>query len=195
MCGGGGGGVDEQESRAALSEQAAFQLKRYGSTFVPLENMAIDDALNMGSDANYQAAMNRGASQAGAVYEGRIGDASNQVLSRGYDPSSGGFQAKQGALYDAYQRGRGESVSDAALTNTDREYQALGNVVAMGQGLSNDALKGMIDVASTRSSRLTDQAISEFEKSAAIQQGIGGIAGYGTGVAMNQGRRSGDRYG
>ena len=192
MCG-GGGGIDEQESRQALSEQAAIQLRRYSSTFVPLENMYIDDAMNYGSDANYARAMGRGASQAGEAYERGIADSQRGLISRGYDPSSGGFQGNQGALYNAYARSRGGAMANAGSTVSDRQAQMLMGSVAMGQGLSNEVMRGLTDVAGSESERILDQAYSDFGRDSALQQTIGGIAGYGTGVAMNNRRRSGER--
>ena len=192
MCG-GGGGIEEQESRQALSEMAAIQLKRYSGTFVELENMFIDDAMNYGSDANYARAAGRGASQAGEAYERGIADSRRGLVDRGYDPSSGGFQGNQSALYNAYARSRGGAMANAGSTVSDREAQMRMGAVMMGQGLSQEAIEGLAQVAGSESERILDQAYSDFGRDASLQQTVGGIAGYGTGVAMNNRRRPGER--
>ena len=51
MCGGGGSDPKELESKKALAQQAANALRRYGETFVPLENMFIDDTKAMFAEA------------------------------------------------------------------------------------------------------------------------------------------------
>ena len=53
MSGGGGDTrVREPRAQAALAEQAAINLKRYGDIFVPLENQFIETTLEKFNDNN-----------------------------------------------------------------------------------------------------------------------------------------------
>ena len=185
----GGGGEDpkESESRLALAEQAAISLRRYGETFVPLENMFIADARNQFSDANYADAMGRATTQAAGIYEQGLGDMQRAAFGRGFDPSSGAFQGESAALRAAQARGMGLAGANAGIANTDRGYNMLGNVVRMGQGLATDAMQGQIDVAQAGVDRLARQAEQDFMRSSSLQNLAGTATGMAAGYGLNRG--------
>lgn len=186
---GGGSQKDpkEAESRLALAQQAAIQYNRYQDTFVPLENMFIDDARSQFDTVNYDNAMSRASNQTAAIYEQGLADMQGAAFNRGFDPTSGAFQEESSALRAAQARGMGLSAADAGISNTDRGYQMLGGVVQMGQGLANEAMAGQIDVAQTGVDRATRQAERDFMRSSSLQNIAGTATGMAAGYGLNRG--------
>lgn len=184
MCGGGGDNrVAELESKMALAEQAAISLQRYGETFVPLENAYIQDQFDRFGDQAYGDMMGRATSQTTSIYEDGLADLNRGAFQRGYDPTSGAYQAESGALRAAQARGVGLATAGAGITNTDAAYEGLGNVIAMGQGLQTNTVAGNIDRLQTGLDRAGAQAERDFARSSSIQQ----IAGTGAGMTASYG--------
>tara|TARA_R110000868_G_scaffold213226_2_gene463112 strand:- start:86 stop:652 length:567 start_codon:yes stop_codon:yes gene_type:complete len=177
--GGGGDGPDELESKKALAEQAANALRRYGQTFVPLENMFIQDTMNM-FDPNASANAMAGAqNQTSALYEQGLGDMQSAQFNMGLDPTSGRVKKESSALREAQARGMGLAGAGAGIDYTDAAYQGLGNVINMGQGLQTNAMSGNIDRLQSGLDRSGAQAKSDFARSSSLQS----IAGTGAGMA------------
>tara|TARA_Y100000289_G_scaffold65606_1_gene79574 strand:- start:622 stop:1194 length:573 start_codon:yes stop_codon:yes gene_type:complete len=187
MGGGDNNDPKENESRLALAEQAAIQHNRYQDIFVPLENMFIADARSQFDEQNYNNAMGRAATQTSAIYERGLDDLQRAAFNRGLDPTSGAYQEDSAALRAAQARGIGLAAADAGISNTDRGYQMLSNVVQMGQGLQSEAMSGQIDVAQQGVDRARRQAERDFMRSSSLQ----GMAGTATGMAAGYGLRQG----
>lgn len=184
MCGGGGDNrVAELESKKALAQQAAVSLQRYGETFVPLENMFIQDSFDMFGDPAYGDVMGRASTMTSSIYEEGIDDLNRGAFARGLDPTSGAYQSESSALRAAQARGMGLATAGAGLDNTDAAYQGLNNVIAMGQGLQTNAMSGNIDRLQSGLERASAEAERDFAKSSSIQQ----IAGTGAGMAASYG--------
>jgi len=186
MCGGGGGSdPKELESKKALAQQAAVSLRRYGETFVPLENAFIGDQLRKFGETGYEDAIGRATTQTAGIYEEGLRDLDRGAFQRGYDPTSGAYQAESGALRAAQARGMGLAGAGAGIDQTDSAYQGIANVVNMGQGLQTSAMSGNIDRLQTGLDRAGAQAERDFARSSSIQQ----IAGTGAGMASSYGLR------
>lgn len=183
MCGGGGKKPEEQESRLAVVQNAATMLNRYGQVFVDLENQFMDTVQNQFSDANYDSSIAAGMNQAAAQYEPAIQDMQAAAFNRGFDPTSGAFQSESEALRGAKARGMGLAGADRGISNTDMGYAGLQNIVKMGQGLQTDAFQGQMDLASTASDRISEDAKRDFSRSSSLQN----IAGTGVGLAAGYG--------
>ena len=177
--GGGGDGPEELESKQALAEQSANALRRYGQTFVPLENMFIEDTQRMFDYEASQSAMAMAQNQTSSLYEQGLGDMSANQFKMGLDPTSGRAQNESSALREAQARGMGLAGASAAIDYTDAAYQGLGNVINMGQGLQTNAMSGNVDRLQAGLDRSGAQAKSDFAKSSSLQS----IAGTGAGMA------------
>ena len=177
--GGGGDGPDELESKGALAEQAANALRRYGQTFVPLENMFIQDTMNMFDPNASENAMAMAQNQTSSIYEQGLGDMQSAQFNMGLDPTSGRVKKESSALREAQARGMGLAGAGAGIDYTDAAYQGLGNVINMGQGLQTNAMSGNIDRLQSGLDRAGAQAKTDFARSSSLQS----IAGTGAGMA------------
>ena len=181
--GGGGGGPDELESKEALAQQAANALQRYGKTFVPLENMFIEDTKRMFDYNASENAMAAASTQTSGIYEQGLSDMSGSQFNMGLDPTSGRVKKESSALREAQARGVGLAGAGAGLDMTDSAYRGLGNVINMGQGLATEAMSGNVDRLQMGLDRAGAQAKSDFNRSTSLQQ----IAGTGAGMATSYG--------
>jgi hypothetical protein len=185
MGGGGGSDPKERASQKALAERAAIALKRYGEVFVPLENQYIADVQNMDSPENYARVMGAASNQAQNVYEPEVALRQRDMMARGLNVNSGGFQAGSQALMEAQSRAMGQSAADAGLTQTDQKLMGMQNLVKMGQGISSEAMEGQIGLAQNRSQRLRGQLETDLGERTAIGQAVGGAAGMAAGYGLN----------
>jgi len=181
--GGGGGGPDELESKEALAQQAANALQRYGKTFVPLENMFIEDTKRMFDYNASENAMAAASTQTSGIYEQGLSDMSGSQFNMGLDPTSGRVKKESSALREAQARGMGLAGAGAGLDYTDAAYQGLGNVINMGQGLQTNAVDGNINRLQAGLDRSGAQAKSDFARSSSLQS----VAGTGAGMAYGLG--------
>lgn len=187
MGGGGGYEPEESEAKLALAEQAAVMLQRYGEVFVPLENSYIESSFRQFGDQAYQGAMGRAQTQAMGLYENAIADQQRGAFNRGFDPSSGAFQAESESLRAAQARGAGMAGAMAGINNTDSAYGNLTNIVRMGQGLANEATSGQIDLANNAFAASRDQAQNDFSRVNSLRSLAGTGAGMAAGYGLNYG--------
>lgn len=185
MSGGGGDTrVREPRAQAALAEQAAINLRRYGDIFVPLENQFIETTLETFNDSNYDNVMGQASTRTAGLYERGLGDFQNSAFQRGLDPSSGAYQGESAALREAMARGMGGAMADSGMSNTDQGLAGMTSFVRAGQGLANDAMQGQMALASNQSQRAGQEAQNAFQRNSSISGAFGTAAGMGAGYAL-----------
>lgn len=179
--GGGDTRVREPESQLALAERAAMDLRRYGGTFVELENSLMDSTNRMFDTFAYNDVMGQAATRSDAVYERGLADFNNAAFQRGLDPSSGAYIAESEALREAQARSRGGAMADSGITNTDQGLAGLANIVQMGQGRETEAMQAQASLARDQLSDITSRAQNQFSRNSSIS------GAYGTGLGMTAG--------
>lgn len=195
MCFGGGDAPEpkESESKLAMAEAAAYNIKRYGEVFVPIENQFIDEAtssFDLAADGsqnkNYQDAIGQSVGRANEVYGEGIRDAQGLAMNRGLDPTSGAFMAESDALRGAQAKAMGELGTNAGNSVTTQGFQALENVSALGRGLETTAYDSMSVLAQNEQQALEGQADKDFARSSSIAN----VAGTAGGIAYGLNRNS-----
>jgi len=99
-------------------------------------------------------------------------------MQQGVDPSSGAYEGNSAALRRAQAVGQGLGVSGAKVANTDRFYQGLRGITAIGQGQAADAITGMGDIAKTARENANRDAENSFNSSGMIRSGVAAGLGY-----------------
>lgn len=184
MGGGGSSKVKEPEAQAALAEQAAINLRRYGEIFVPLENQFMETTMETFNDQNYTNVMGQASTRTAGLYERGLRDFQNAAFERGLDPSSGAYQSESMALRAAQARGMGTAMADSGMSNTDQGLAGLTAIVRMGQGLQNDAMEGQLSLAQNQMDRASSDAQSAFQRNSSITGAFGTAAGMGAGYVL-----------
>ena len=170
--------LDETEQERALAEIAAQRFNRYKEVFAPLEDQYIQQVFDVRNQSNYENAGGIAASQFQREFQTGQDQLSDQMFQQGVDPSSGAFQENSAALRRAQAVGQGIGVSGAKVANTDRFYQGLRGVMAIGQGQSADAIEGMAGIARQSQQNAITSAEAAFNSNKAVRNIGGGILGY-----------------
>lgn len=195
MCFGGGEADKPKESasKLAMAEAAAYNIRKYGELYVPIENQFINDATSSfdlaadgSQNAAYQDAIGQSMGRANEVYGEGIGDAQGLAFGRGLDPTSGAFMAESDALRSAQAKAMGEVGTNAGNSVTTQGFQALENVTALGRGLETTAYDSMSTLAQNEQQALEGQADKDFARSSSIAN----IAGTAGGIAYGLNRKS-----
>jgi hypothetical protein len=182
---GKGSKVDETEQERALAEIAAQRFNRYKEVFAPLEDQYIQQVFDVRNQSNYENAGGIAAAQFQKEFQTGQDKLTDQMFQQGVDPSSGAFQENSAALRRAQAVGQGLGVSGAKVANTDRFYQGLRGVMAIGQGQSADAIEGMAGLARQSQERANASAETAFNKSSAIRSGVSAGLGYAAAPAVD----------
>ena len=175
---GKGSKVDETEQERALAEIAAQRFNRYKEVFAPLEDQYIQQVFDVRNQSNYENAGGIAAAQFQKEFQTGQDKLTDQMFQQGVDPSSGAFQENSAALRRAQAVGQGIGVSGAKVANTDRFYQGLRGVMAIGQGQASDAIEGMAGIARQSQEKANAAAANAFDKSSAIRSGVAAGLGY-----------------
>ena len=168
---------DETASQRALAEVAAQNFIRYQKVFMPLENSYIDSVMDVANQGTYEQAGGRASTAFAEQYDPAMGEYNAQLMSRGLDPSSMGFQSSSNALRKAAAAGQGLGVADAQISNTDRFYGGLSSIVNLGQGLQAESMAGLGDLAQMSQEKAINKAEADFARASAGRNIIGNIAG------------------
>ena len=182
---GKGSKVDETEQERALAEIAAQRFNRYKEVFAPLEDQYIQQVFDVRNQSNYETAGGIAAAQFQKEFQTGQDKLTDQMIQQGVDPSSGAFQENSAALRRAQAVGQGLGVSGAKVANTDRFYQGLRGVTAIGQGQASDAIEGMAGLARQSGEKAAAAAESAFNRSSAIRSGVSAGLGYAAAPAVD----------
>lgn len=190
MCGGGGGSdgrIKDTVAQKKLAQIAAKRFNLYQKHFVPLEQQFMSDVFALRSPGAFQNVEGYVNAITTPEYQNARGQLEQNLFSRSIDPSSGQFQNASAAITEAQQRGSALGTTEALSGQTDRFYQGIQNIVALGEGQAGDVMSGLGDIGTIAAARAQESARTAFTKSTAGQQMLGSAAGIGLGTYMMTG--------
>lgn len=192
MCGGGGGDgrIKDTAAQKALAKIAAKRFNLYQKHFVPLEQQFMSDVFALRSPGAFQSVEGYVNAISTPEYQAARGQLEQNMFNQGVDPSSGKFQSGSAALTKAQQRGMALGQTEALSGQTDRFYQGIQNIVALGEGQAGEAMSGLGDIGDIASRRAQEGARTAFAKGTAGQQMLGSAAGIGVGAYMMGGDKT-----
>lgn len=168
----------ETEEQRALAEIAAQRFNRYKEVFAPLEDQYIQQVMDVRDQSNYETAGGLAAAEFQRGFQTGQENLQNEMFQQGVDPSAGAFQENSAALRRAQAVAQGRGVSGAKVANTDRFYQGLRGVAAIGQGQAADAIEGMAGIARSSQEKANTAAENAFTRSSAVRSGVAAGIGY-----------------
>jgi hypothetical protein len=169
---------NETEEARALAEVAAQRFNRYKEVFAPLEDQYIEDVFEVRDQGNYEMAGGLASAAFQPEFQKANENLAGQMFQQGVDPSSGAFQQNSAALRRAAAVRQGLGVGGAKIDNTNRFYQGLQGIIAMGQGQAGEAISGMGQIASNAEERARTRAATAFDTSSALRSGAAAGIGY-----------------
>jgi len=196
MSGGGGSTtIEDTASQKALAKIAAQRFNLYQQYYVPLENQFIQDVFSMADPSAYENVSGFVNALQQPQFQAARRQMEQAAFAQGIDPTSGQYRGTAAAMQQAQARGMGVGTAEALSGQTDRYYQGLQNVIAMGQGQAGQSIAGLSDVGDLSSRRAAAEAKSGLSSYLGRQQLLGTAVGTGVGLGMASGTFGGNKGG
>ena len=179
MSGGGGSTeIKDTPAQKSLARIAAQRFNLYQQYFVPLENQFISDVFAMRSPSAYKNVEGFVNAIQQPEFQKARQQLEQQQFQQGIDPTSGQFRGVSEQFTQTQARGMGLGTAEALSGQTDRYYQGLQNIIALGEGQAGQTMSGLADVADIARRRATAEAKTDFAQSSML----GEVAGTGLGL-------------
>lgn len=186
MSGGGGSTtIKDTPAQKSLAKIAAQRFNLYQQYFVPLENQFISDVFAMKDPSAYESVEGFVNAIQQPEFQKARGQLEQQAFQQGIDPTSGQFRGTSQQFAQTQARGMGLGTAEALSGQTDRYYQGLQNIIALGEGQAGKTMSGLADVADIARQRSTAEAKTEFARSSMLGEVAGTGLGLGAGYAFS----------
>lgn len=159
---GGSTDVKETEYEKELAKVYAEEWQLYQDEMVPFENIVIQDA----QDANDKAVYDDIAENTNLGYKKSFTEAKNNTLAsmqaNGVNPNSGKFKQTLGDISNNEASVTSDATARSQVAGQERYIGQMSNVMAMGQGQSQEATATLSDIAqSSQRKAFNDASISQ----------------------------------
>lgn len=174
---GGSTDVKETEYEKELAKVYAEEWGYYQENIVPFENQVIEDA----KQANDESVYDDISENTNLGYKKSFSEASNNALSSmeasGINPNSGKFKNVVSDMADSEASVTSDAKSRSQVSGQERYTGKMANVMAMGQGQSQEATATLSDIASSSQQKAFNDASNSRQQSDSILGAAGAIAG------------------
>ena len=182
---GGNDKVKETEYEKELANVYKEQWAIYQKDVVPMENIVIGDA----KASNDKSVYDEISGDVNLGYQKAFSKAGEQTLDNlaasGVDPSSGKAKGLLSDMSDEQASVSADAASRAQNDGQERYIDKMSNVMAMGQGESQQAVSSLNDIAVNSQKRaFTDASISAQNKNNVLST-VGAVGGAYTSHSMN----------
>ena len=174
---GGGKPPPDSQDSVALAQIAAEKYNLYQQFFVPLESQFIKNAVSQNAPEVYEATAGLSSAQFAAPQAAALEESSRlNIEKRGLDPSSAAFRSP--ALRKAAALSKGMGLAQTGIDTTNRYFSGLESVVAMGQGQSGQAMKGLAEMSGLSADRAEADAERAFNAASSRMDLAGNALGF-----------------
>lgn len=174
---GGSTDVKETEYEKELAKVYAEEWQLYQDEIVPFENIVIQDA----KDANDKAVYDDIAESTNLGYKKSFSEAKGNTLASlsasGVNPNSGKFKQTLGDISDSEASVTSDATARSQVAGQERFTGKMSNVMAMGQGQSQEATATLSDIAQSSQRKAFNDAANSRAQSDSLVGAAGAIAG------------------
>lgn len=174
---GGSTDVKETEYEKELAKVYAEEWGYYQESIVPFENQVIEDA----KQANDESVYDDIAENTNIGYKKSFSDASNNALSsmeaNGINPNSGKFKSVVSDMADNEASVTSDATSRSQVAGQERYIGKMSNVMAMGQGQSQEATATLSDIAASSQRKAFNDAANSRAGKDSVLGAAGALAG------------------
>lgn len=171
--------VKETEYEKELAKVYAEEWGLYQEKIVPFENMVIDDAKRSNDESVYGDI----AENTNLGYKKSFSEASNNTLANmeagGINPNSGKFKSAVSDMADGEASVTSDAIARSQVAGQERYIGKMSNIMAMGQGQSQQATATLSDIAYGSQQK----AFNDARNKQAINDSYIGAAGAAAGAA------------
>lgn len=169
--------IKETEYEKELAKVYAEEWGLYQEKIVPFENIVINDA----QKANDKAVYDDIAENANLGYKKSFTEAKNNTLSsmqaNGVNPNSGKFKQTLSDISDNEASVTSDATARSQVAGQERYIGKMANVMAMGQGQSQEATATLSDIAQSSQRKAFNDAANSRAQSDSIIGAAGALAG------------------
>ncbi|PLT26679.1 hypothetical protein [Pseudoalteromonas sp. MelDa3] len=169
--------VKETEYEKELAKVYGEEWAYYQESIVPFENQVIDEA-KQANDANVYDDI---AENTNLGYKKSFSEGTNNALSsmeaNGINPNSGKFKNVVSDMADNEASVTSDAKSRSQVAGQERYTGKMSNVMAMGQGQSQEATATLSDIASSSQQKAFNDANNSRQQSDSILGAAGAVAG------------------
>lgn len=174
---GGSTDVKETEYEKELAKVYAEEWGLYQEKIVPFENIVINDA----QKANNKAVYDDIAENANLGYKKSFTEAKNNTLSsmqaNGVNPNSGKFKQTLSGISNNEASVTSDATARSQVAGQERYIGQMSNVMAMGQGQSQEATATLSDIAQSSQRKAFNDASISQQQSDNLLGAAGAVAG------------------
>ena len=165
------------------SKMAGEQYDRYKSTFIPVEDQMVKDAMDYDSAANIEKRRGIAAANVNQSFSNAAGQSARTLSRYGLNPNSSAFARENAKLMNQEALASAGAQTGAAFDTMDKAVALRAGAAQTGRGLTNTALGAFAGSANSAS---TAGGISA-QGAGVLNQGISTMGqGFNTGIAGNQ---------
>lgn len=171
------GDIKETEYEKELAKVYAEEWGYYQESIVPFENMVIDDA----KQANDASVYDDIAENTNLGYKKSFSEGTNNTLasmeSSGINPNSGKFKQGLSDITDNEASVTSDAKSRSQVAGQERYTGLMSNVMAMGQGQSQEATATLSDIAVSSQKKAINDASNSRKNTDSVLGAAGALAG------------------
>ncbi len=169
--------VKETEYEKELARVYAEEWGYYQKNVVPFENIVIDDA----KSANDKSVYDDISENTNLGYKKSFSEASDAGLSSmkasGINPSSGKFKSAVSDMSDTEASVTSDAKSRSQVAGQERYVGKMSNVMAMGQGQSQEATATLSDIATSSQRKAFNDANNSRQQTDSVLGAAGAVVG------------------
>jgi len=188
---GGDDKVEETAYEKELAKVYSEQWDYYENNIIPIENQVIDEANSSNDDSIYQGISD----DVNLGYQKSFSQTRKQTLdnlaAQGVDPSSGKGKGAISSLADIEASVKSDATSRSEVAGQERYIDKMSNVMAMGQGQSQEAVASLNDIAVQSQRKASSDASISAQNKANIHSAVGAVGGAYTSHKLNTPKKSG----
>lgn len=174
---GGSTEVKETQYEKELAKVYAEEWGLYQEKIVPFENMVIEDT----KQANDKAVYDDIAGNANLGYKKSFSQAADQSLANmkasGINPNSGKFKDAASDMSDTQASVTSDAIARSQVAGQERYIGKMSNVMAMGQGQSQEATATLSDIAQSSQRKAFNDASNSRANKDSVLGAAGALAG------------------
>lgn len=172
-----GGEVKETEYEKELAKVYAEEWGLYQDTIVPFENIVIDEAKQANDASVYDdIAENTNLGYKKSFSEVTKNSVDNMAAS-GINPNSGKFKSVVSDIADNEASVTSDATSRSQVAGQERYTGKMANVMAMGQGQSQEATATLSDIANSSQQKAFNDASISRQNTDSVLGAAGALAG------------------
>lgn len=178
--------IEETKEQQELAAIAGEKYQYFESDLKQVRDVFIDDSLQANDASNYNKLNGTVKADAGSFLNGHLDGAESKMKASGIDPTSGRYQAGLGDVATAAAEIDVDTTTRSQSALQDSYVQGLGNLVAMGEKKSMQAIDGKSNIAAQSADHARQSVNDKINRNSDAKTGLGLATAVAVDTAFNK---------